>query len=70
MKKFTFEIHCEDYCLHFTVQAATRELAIAEGEANWLRDMDWENELVGEMNEDGTPFKRTPVPEFTAKRVR
>ena len=69
MAKITWEISREGYGFQVAVVANTRADAIASAEAQWLQERDWETELVGTLNDDGTVFARSPVPVFTAKKV-
>ena len=69
MAKITWEIFREGYGAQCEIVANTRSDAIAKAEAQYLADTDFETELVGVLNDDGTVFARSPVPTFTAKKA-
>lgn len=70
MAKITWEIHRAEYGYQFEVVANTRSQAVAIAEGEWLKATDYENELVGEPDEDGVIFTRSPIPQFTAKKIK
>ena len=69
MAKINWQISQEDYGPQFEVVANTRADAIAIAEAGFLELTACQAELVGSFNDDGTPFTRSPVPTFTAKKL-
>ena len=69
MAKIMWEVSEADQGFEVAVAASTRADAVAAAEAEWLRFRDYEEELVGMLNDDGSVFTRTPIPKFTAKKV-
>ena len=69
-RKIEWEIRRKGYGLQGTFTAPTRALALAAAEAKWLADTDYQNDMVGRIMEDGSVYERSPIPEFTAHKVR
>ena len=69
MAKLKWEIYRAGYGHQGDVVANTRLQAVAIAESEWLKATDYENELVGQQDEDGVIFTRSPIPEFTAKKI-
>ena len=69
MAKLTWEIHRAEYGYQGEVVANTRAQALAIAESEWLKATDYENDLVGEPDDDGVIFTRSPIPHFTAKKI-
>lgn len=69
MAKLTWEISREGYGVQFEVVANTRSNAIANAEARFLFDTAWEDEVVGQVADDGVVITRSPIPEFKAKKL-
>jgi len=69
MAKIKWEVssECTSEC---EVIANTRAMAVAIVESEWLKFRDYEAELVGTINEDGSIFTRSVVPEFTARKLK
>lgn len=68
-RKIEWEIRRAGYGPQGKIIAPTRTMALADAEAQWLADTDYENDLVGQIQEDGSVFTRSPIPEFTAHKV-
>ena len=69
MAKINWEISREGYGVQYEIVASTRSDAILKAGAQYLSDTDYEVELVGSANDDGTLFVRSPIPEFKAKKL-
>ena len=69
MAKIKWEITRVGYGVQYEVVASTRAGAIAVAEADYLELTSCQDELIGSTNEDGTAFCRSPVPDYTAKKL-
>jgi len=69
MAKLNWAISSE-YGYNFDVTASTRDEAILKAEAIYLNETSWEEEYIGQLNEDGSPFVRSPVPTYIAKKIK
>lgn len=69
MPKLNWEISQPGYGPQFNITANTRSEAIGKAEAQYMADHAWENEVVGELDDDGTPIARSPIPEYTAAKL-
>lgn len=69
MAKLNWEIYRSDYGYQFNIVANTRSEAISKANAHWLSIMDWEIDLIGQIDEEGNVYQRSEVPAFTAKKV-
>lgn len=69
-KKFNWAISDSEYGYQFDLMAATNADAVALAESDWLKATAWQDEVVGEIDDDGNVITRSPIPTFTAKRIR
>lgn len=70
MAKLHWAIINPDYGHQFDVVANTRADAIAQAEAKYLADNAWEDDVVGEIDDDGVIITRSPIPAYTAKKLQ
>jgi hypothetical protein len=68
MPKFKWEVKQGEYRA-FDVTANTRALATAIAESEFMAMYRWEDELVGELDDEGKPFVRSTIPEFTVSKI-
>ena len=70
-KKFNWVIFNSERGYQHEVVAATNADAVAIAESEWLKEeRGWKNEVVGEIGDDGNVITLSPIPTFTAKRIR
>jgi len=69
MAKLNWAISSE-YGYNFDLIANTREDAIRKAEVIYLNETSWEEEYIGQLNEDGSPFIRSPIPTYTASKIK
>lgn len=69
MARLNWAISRPEYGFQFEVTANTRVEAIAKAEAKYLSDTSYEDDIVGNVMENGEIFTRSSIPDYTAKKI-